>query len=788
MIYLSVLSLRQYTMGKKKRTHHFNIRAPFKNLKWWQKAIIALSLIGVVGLGAIAITIGRELPSPQGLNSPENFAVSTQILDRNGNLLYEIYADENRTPIQLGDLPPHVYQASIAIEDKSFYTHWGFDVIGITRAVRNTLLGQTIQGGSTITQQLVKTALLSREKTLERKAKEAILTVATEALYTKDEILEMYLNHIPYGGTAWGVEAAAKTYFGKHAKDLSIGEAALLAGLPQAPSRYSPFQSDIRLAKNRQAEVLRRMREDGYISEEQEEQAKNEELKLALSQTNIRAPHFVFYVKDQLVKKYGLEKVERGGLRVTTTLDLGLHEAAQASLSAEIANLKRHRVGNGAAMVTKPNTGEILAMIGSKNYFDATEDGKVNVTIEQRQPGSSFKPINTAIAFELKHMTPATMLLDIPTCFQIVGSTGYCPKNYDSSFRGPVQQRFALGNSYNIPAVKTAAMNSVESVIATASAMGITTFRDPSQYGVSIGLGAAEVKMADMTEAFGVLANQGVRIPLLSILEVQDYQGEVLEKNDPEDRKQQLKEMTEDEEVTEVGDLKRVLHRAPAYLVSHILLDNNARSGAFGSNSKLVIRDQVVSVKTGTTNNLRDNWTIGYTPEYLTAVWVGNNDNTPMNQGLVSGVTGAAPIWNSIMSYVLKDQESIWPEKPDDVISKTVCSLTGLLPSPESPCSTRNEFFWEGTEPTQVENISKEMWIDPTTGLPPKPNESTEGRELVLERHTFLSDPFTQDYCVDCNRQVNEEGKVVYERYIIPANFSYQPTQNATQGTTSTAN
>ncbi len=788
MIYLSVLSLRQYTMGKKKRTHHFNIRAPFKNLKWWQKAIIALSLIGVVSLGAIAITIGRELPSPQGLNSPENFAVSTQILDRNGNLLYEIYADENRTPIQLGDLPPHVYQASIAIEDKSFYTHWGFDVIGITRAVRNTLLGQTIQGGSTITQQLVKTALLSREKTLERKAKEAILTVATEALYTKDEILEMYLNHIPYGGTAWGVEAAAKTYFGKHAKDLSIGEAALLAGLPQAPSRYSPFQSDIRLAKNRQAEVLRRMREDGYISEEQEEQAKNEELKLALSQTNIRAPHFVFYVKDQLVKKYGLEKVERGGLRVTTTLDLGLHEAAQASLSAEIANLKRHRVGNGAAMVTKPNTGEILAMIGSKNYFDATEDGKVNVTIEQRQPGSSFKPINTAIAFELKHMTPATMLLDIPTCFQIVGSTGYCPKNYDSSFRGPVQQRFALGNSYNIPAVKTAAMNSVESVIATASAMGITTFRDPSQYGVSIGLGAAEVKMADMTEAFGVLANQGVRIPLLSILEVQDYQGEVLEKNDPEDRKQQLKEMTEDEEVTEVGDLKRVLHRAPAYLVSHILLDNNARSGAFGSNSKLVIRDQVVSVKTGTTNNLRDNWTIGYTPEYLTAVWVGNNDNTPMNQGLVSGVTGAAPIWNSIMSYVLKDQESIWPEKPDDVISKTVCSLTGLLPSPESPCSTRNEFFWEGTEPTQVENISKEMWIDPTTGLPPKPNESTEGRELVLERHTFLSDPFTQDYCVDCNRQVNEEGKVVYERYIIPANFSYQPTQNATQGTTSTAN
>lgn len=742
-------------------------------MKRRHKAIITtLGIFVVLGIVSFVLIL-QDLPSPQQFESPENFAVSTQIFDRNNTLLYEIYADENRTPVKLSDLPPHVYQASIAIEDKSFYSHIGFDLLGMTRAVGNMVRGESIQGGSTITQQLVKTALLSREKTLERKAKEAILTITTEVLYSKDEILEMYLNHIPYGGTAWGIEAAAQTYFDKHAKDLSIAEAALLAGLPQAPSRYSPFQSDISLAKNRQADVLRRMREDGYISPEQEEAATKEELKVALSQTNIRAPHFVFFVKDQLVQKYGIEKVERGGLRVRTTLDLALHETAQASLSAELAKLENLKVGNGAALVTKPNTGEVLAMIGSKDYFDATADGKVNVTIKERQPGSSFKPINLAIAFEQRKATPATMLLDVPTCFQTTGSRGYCPRNYDSSFRGPVQQRFALGNSYNIPAVKIAAMNGIESIIGYASAMGISTFRSADQYGISIGLGAAEVKMIDMAVAFGVLANQGVKMPLLSILEVQDYQGVTLERHDPQERISALSQLTQDEELEQSGDAQRILHRAPAYLTSHILLDNNARSGAFGSNSQLVIPDQVVSVKTGTTNNLRDNWTIGYTPEYLTAVWVGNNDNTPMNQRLVSGVTGAAPIWNDIMTIVLKDAPAVWPEKPDSVVNATVCTLSGLLPNPASPCSTRSEFFWEGTVPTEMENLTREVWIDPTTGLPPKPGENTEGKQLLLERHSLISDPFTSDYCLDCTRAVDDQGKTVFERFVVPSNFTF---------------
>lgn len=724
-------------------------------------ALLIVATVGVVGY------MLRDLPSPSSLQSLDNFAVSTQILDRNGQLLYEIFADENRTPVQLSELPPHVYQASIAIEDKSFYHHWGFDFVGMIRAIRNTLFRQSLQGGSTITQQLIKNALLTRERTVERKMKEAVLTVAAEVLYSKDEILEMYLNHIPYGGTAWGIEAAAKRYFNKSAKDLTVAEAALLAGLPQAPSKYSPFQSDPRNAKNRQLDVLRRMREDGYITAEQEEQAKNEELHFALSQTNIRAPHFVFYVKDLLVQKYGIDRVERGGLRVKTTLDLEIQQAAQASLSAEIKKIERMNVSNGAALVVRPPTGEILAMIGSKDYFDATIDGKVNVTIEERQPGSSFKPLNLAIAFELRKQTPASMLLDIPTCFEQPGSSPYCPKNYDSSFRGPVQQRFALGNSYNIPAVKTAALNGVETLVASASALGITTWQDPTKYGISLGLGAGEVRMTEFAEAYSALANQGVKVPLNPILEVSDFQGNVLEENDPEEKRADLKEMTEDEDIISIDEMKRIFHRAPAYLISHILLDNNARSGAFGANSQLQIKNQVISVKTGTTNNLRDNWTIGYTPEVMTAVWVGNNSGESMNRNLVSGVTGAAPIWNDIMSYLLQNQEAIWPEKPDDVISTSVCSLTGGLPTAEDACATRNEFFWRGTEPTESIPVQKETWIDPTTGIPPKAGESWEGLNLQLETKSLLSDPFTENYCLDCVRPVNEQGQTQYERAFV---------------------
>ncbi|HZZ98331.1 MAG TPA: transglycosylase domain-containing protein [Candidatus Saccharimonadia bacterium] len=706
----------------------------------------------------------RDVPSPTKMRDSLNYAISSKIFDRNGNLLYEIYADKNRTPIAIKDLPPYVYQASVSIEDQNFYKHNGFDFTGMARAVINTVFKKQLQGGSTITQQLVKTALLTPQRTVTRKIKEAVLTVATEIIYKKDEILEMYLNNIPYGGTSWGIEAAAQTYFDKHAKDLSLAEAALLAGLPQSPSRYSPFGSNPQLAKDRQTQVLRRMVEDKYITQAQADDASKQPLVYAPNRTDIKAPHFVQYVKDILVDHYGEATVETGGLRVTTTLDLSLQTDAQASVAAEINKLKNYRVGNGAALVTKPDTGEILAMVGSRDFYDATHDGQVNITTRTRQPGSSIKPLNIVTAFQLKKMTPGSMMLDVPTCFMVGGQDPYCPKNYDGNFHGPVQTRFFLGNSFNIPEVKVLAQDTIPTFIATASAMGITTWDDPSHYGLSLTLGGGEVRMVDMAEAFGVMANEGVKIPLQSILKVEDFQGNVLEQYDPQAAHDAIVHLTANPELKDFNTFTRVLDRQPTYLVSHILLDNGARAGAFGENSKLVVKNQTVSVKTGTTNDLKDNWTIGYTPSYLTAVWVGNNDNTPMNQALVSGITGAAPIWNDIMTTVLKGKKAEWPEEPPNIVSKQICVLSGLLPNPAYPCQTRNEFFWQGTQPTMMEDIQKDTWINPQTGLPPKPGDSTDG--LVSEHHTLLSDPFVQDYCIDCVRPVDPAtGKVIQEQY-----------------------
>ena len=711
------------------------------------------------------IFLFRDLPSPTKLSSSDSFAVSSKIFDRNGTLLYEIYADENRTPVLLEDLPDYLIDATIAIEDKSFYSHHGFDLLGMIRAASNTLLRQQLQGGSTITQQLVKTALLTPERTIQRKMKEAVLTLGVEIMYSKDEILEMYLNHVPYGGTSWGIEAAAQTFFNIPAKDLTIDQATFLAGLPQAPSRYSPYGNAPELGQQRHREVLRRMQEEGTLSQEELERIESNTLTFAPPRVEIKAPHFSLYVKSLLEDQYGSAFVERGGLRVTTTLDLDLHETAQASLSAEIDRLERFQVGNGAALVTKPNTGEVLVMIGSRNYFHATADGQVNVALRERQPGSSIKPINVVIGMQDKVITPASMLLDIPTCFRVVGQQLYCPRNYDFGFRGPVQTRFYLGNSYNIPQVKLIAMVGINRFIEKATEMGITTWNDPSRYGLSLSLGGGEVRMVDMAVAFGSMANQGVKTPLVSILKIEDVHGQVLHELDIEERLLVLEEMTADQSITERGEQKRVLNREPAYLTSHILLDNNARAGAFGTNSELVVRNQVVSVKTGTTNDLRDNWTIGYTPEFLTAVWVGNNDNSPMNNRVVSGVTGAAPIWNSIMTQVLLNQPPLWPEKPEGIVDRSICVTTGLLQNPEIGCETRTEFFWEGTVPTETESLQKEVWLVPSTGLPLKEGDPEE--DLILENKLLVSDPFTTDYCLDCVRAVDEEGRVINERYII---------------------
>jgi 1A family penicillin-binding protein len=717
----------------------------------------------------------------------QRFSVATQIFDRHGRKLYDLYDDERRVPIRLADLPTYVAQASVAIEDKKFYTHHGFDIWGILRAfIVNRTRGGLAQGGSTITQQLMKKAFLTDAKSYDRKIKEIALAVISEMRYSKDQILEMYLNYIPYGGTAVGIGSAAETYFGKSAPDLTLAEASLLAGLPQAPSRYSPFASDRSAAKNRQLEVLKNMVELNFISQEQADAAAAEELVFAQKRIDINAPHFVFYVRDLLIDQFGEEQVMRGGLRVTTSLDLQIQNDAQATLAAELADLERLKIGNGAMVITQPQTGEILAMVGSKDYFDTEHDGQFNVTTALRQPGSSIKPLVYAAAFEQKALNPSSVLLDVPTCFENIGRADYCPKNYNGSFNGPVTIRQSLGSSLNIPAVKTLRMIGLESFIFQAEKMGITTWKDARNYGWSLALGGGEVKMIDMAEAFGVLANQGVRSPLTAILKVEDYRGKVWYDAQPETRTQLLAQMQANPEqayadLPQGGELTRALHPASAQLVTQIMRDDQARWLGFGSRSELVVPNKDVAVKTGTTNDVKDNWTVGFTPEFLTIVWVGNADGSAMNNALVSGVTGAAPIWNRVMRWLLADVENTWPDFNDELKQEDVC-WTGMPPQetdvpppapaegegeqqlPNSGCGEmRRDWYWTASVPTRSGVRQEGVFVCPTTGLPPTGREGEECGDMQAGDYRVAQDPLLDFYCIDCPRPVNEEGKVIYE-------------------------
>lgn len=592
----------------------------------------------------------KSLPSPK-IIGKANYPISTIIYDRNGVILYEVYHDQNRTPITLKSVPPYIYQASIAIEDKDFFNHDGVAIFsGVFRAIRDMSLNKGLQGGSTITQQLVKSALLSSERTIDRKIREIILAIWTERLYTKNQILEMYLNQVPYGGSAYGIEEASKLYFGKSAHELTIAEAALVAGLPQAPSLYSPFVN-LDAAMSRRSDVLEKMYEQRYITKEQKDEAINSQVTLAPMQSGIKAPHFVFYVKDQLQEQYGVQKVEEGGLRVTTTLDMQIQKQAETVLAEELDKVKYLNITNGAILVTRPTTGEILAMVGSSNYF-AQPSGSYNDTLALRQPGSSVKPFTYALAME-KGYTAATIIDDSPIAFTYVGAPSYVPVNYDGKFHGKVPLRIALANSFNIPAVKTLQIIGVPQYLSYTSKLGITTWTDTSRYGLSLTLGGAEVRMIDMATAFGVFANQGYRVDLTPFDKIETVYGSIIQELDP----QKIK----------------VMNDGVSYIISDILSDNFARQWEFGTHSALEVSGYKVSVKTGTTDNKKDNWTIGYTPEFLVAVWVGNNDNKPMNQALASGISGAAPIWNRTMNYLLTSYSThnTWFEKPNTVVEKT---------------------------------------------------------------------------------------------------------------------
>ncbi len=624
----------------------------------------------------------KSLPSPENIGKI-NYSLSTHIYDRNGILLYEIYREQNRTPVNLKELPKYLIEATIAIEDKNFYRHNGVSLYsGILRAIKENLFNRKIQGGSTITQQLVKSALLTNERTIERKIKEIILALWTERIYTKDKILEMYFNQVPYGGATYGIEEAAKIYFGKKAKNLTIEEAVFLAGLPQAPSIYSPYTNP-QLAYKRRDEVLEAMIKQGYLSKEKAENIKKKQLNILLPNTYIKAPHFVFYVKNQLEDYFGVRQVEEGGLRVITTLDINIQEEVEKILKEEIEKNRYLNITNGAVLVTRPNTGEILAMVGSVDYF-LQPWGAYNVTTALRQPGSSLKPLLYALALE-KGYTAATLIDDLPVSFKLEDGSFYKPVNYDGRFHGKVPLRYALANSFNIPAVRVINDLGVNNYIDFAEKLGIKTWIDRGRYGLSLSLGGGEVRMIDVAKAFGVLANLGYKVNLNYQLQISDSANRILKEISPF----KIKE----------------LDKGIAYIINDILADNYARTWAFGSNSYLEIPGYKVAVKTGTTNDKRDNWTVGYTPEFLVVVWVGNNDNSPMNPYLTSGITGAAPIWNRVMSFLLKNysqKENYWYEKPDNVIEK-YCYFG------------RKEYFIKGTE--NKVNCHQSFLVTPT----PKP-------------------------------------------------------------------
>jgi 1A family penicillin-binding protein len=644
--------------------------------------LVLLTLTAFVLFAVIAV----DLPQPDKIVRREGFA--TKIYDRQGELLYDVFANQRRTPVDLKDVPQDLKNATLAIEDKNFYQHQGFDLTGMARALYRIVVYRRLQGGSTLTQQLVKNVLLTSDRRLTRKIKEFVLTIQIESKYTKDEILQMYLNEAPYGGTAWGVESAAETYFAKKVNHLDLTESAILAGLPQSPSRYSPFGSTPQAYVNRTKDVLRRMREDGYITPDQERDSLDRLARFEFNQTggNFKAPHFVMYVKQQLEDRYGQNVVEQGGLRVYTTLDYQLQEKVQQIVAAEIKKVNHLHITNGAAVVINPNNGEILALVGSKDYHDPNYDGQVNVALRPRQPGSAIKPVTYVTALK-KGYTPATLLMDTQTVFPLAGQPDYQPSNYDGNFYGPVQIRQALGNSLNIPAVKLLAKIGVKDMLTTAFELGLTTLEPTPdllrRIGLSVTLGGGEVKLLDLTTAYSAFANTGLHFDSVAILKVTDKDGQVLDEH-------------------KISEGKRVLTEEQAFLISHILSDNAARLLTFGERSLLFFADKVIAVKTGTTNDRRDNWAIGWTPQVIVGVWVGNNDNSPMKQ-VTSGVSGASPIWRRIILTALENHPETGFKTPGDIVTAEVDNVSGYLAHDAFP--SRLEYFIKGTQPTANDSV-----------------------------------------------------------------------------------
>jgi len=629
-----------------------------KRIKKIFKIVLALFLLGIFSLIVAAISVfayfAKDLPDPKKL-SDRQMIESTKIYDRSGeHLLYEIHGEEKRTVIPLDKISNHLVKATLAAEDDDFYNHKGVDFRSILRAAWLDIKGggTRSQGGSTITQQLVKNSILTPEKTFSRKFKELILSLEIERRFSKDQILEMYLNEIPYGSNAYGAEAASLTFFGKNAVNLTLAEAATIASLPRATTFYSPFGSHPEALEARRQYVINRMATLGYITPEEADSANQEKTQFTENREGIVAPHFVLYIKELLAEKYGEDFIERGGLKVYTTLDYDKQKMAEDLVFEMSKNyVQNFNAHNAALLASDPKTGQILVMVGSRDYFDLENDGNVNVTTRPRQPGSSFKPFAYARAF-VKGYTPDTLLFDFTTNFGLQGGKEYIPQNYDGKEHGPVTMRAALANSLNIPAVQTLYLAGIDETIDLARQMGITTLEDRSRFGLSLVLGGGEVKLLDFVPAYGVFANDGIRQEKTVILKITDKDNKVLEE-------------------WKSSEGKRVLEEQVAREINNVLSDNNARLMIFGARNSLNLGERIVAAKTGTTQDYRDAWTVGYTPSLSAGVWVGNNDNSEMKRA--DGSQVAAPIWQAFMKKALgKTRSESFPSYEKYELSKMI--------------------------------------------------------------------------------------------------------------------
>jgi len=713
----------------------FGRRAMRLRLRWWM--VIPLAVAGTAL--AIWLWLFRGLPAVDRL---EEYQVipSIRITDRSGRLLYEVIGAEagRHSVVALDEIPLYCRQATIATEDARFYSNPGVDLRAVLRAGWQAVRGGEISSGaSTITQQVVRGLLLDpderTERTLRRKLREMILAYRLNRQFSKDEILALYLNNTYYGNLAYGIDAAARAYFSKPVANLSLAECALLAGLPQAPALYDPL-SDPDAAHDRQAVVLRLMQENGLIDAEQAEVAAREPLQYAADRYSIRAPHFVTAAYAELLRVLPSEVVERGGLVVRTTLNLDWQDTAERIARRQLASLNTprrdeppHNVRNAALVALDPHSGQVLAMLGSPDYFDASISGAINLAMVPRQPGSTLKPFTYALAFDPARAdpwSPATMLLDVRTTFITREGQPYTPINYDHVEHGPVLIREALASSYNIPAVVALDKVGITNLIRLLHRLGITTLTDPNKYDLALTLGGGEVRLLDLTAAYAALANGGGAVQPQLLLEVHDAQGKLLYRA-PGPR------------------VSQVIDPRVAWLITDILSDNYARAPAFTDHSVLQI-GRPAAVKTGTTTDFRDNWTVGYTPDLVVGVWVGNASNERMVS--TSGVTGAGPIWHDFMREVLRGRPERGFERPDGLVRLEVCSLSGLLPTPDCPY-TRLEWFIAGTQPDKPDNLYVHA-VDPLTNqphvyldLPPQAHDWARSLGLPLLADSLASSP-----------------------------------------------